>query len=110
MHNREIGTGTLVRVMVVITLSIMVIFIGFMGLIISDPDKNPVHLLFETFSAFGTVGLSIVNTSTLTTNSKIIIILLMFIGRVGPLTLLTGLFITNRTKKYKYAVVDVVIN
>lgn len=110
MRNREIGTGTLVRVMVVITLSIVVIFVGFMGLIISDPDKNPVHLLFETFSAFGTVGLSIVNTSTLTTNSKIIIILLMFIGRVGPLTLLTGLLVTNRTKKYKYAVADVVIN
>lgn len=110
LQNREIGTGTLSRVMVVITLSIVVIFTGFLGLLITDPAKNPVHLLFETVSAFGTVGLSIVNTATLNPNSKIIIIFLMFIGRVGPLTLLTGLFVTNRKKYYKYAVTDIVIN
>jgi trk system potassium uptake protein TrkH len=81
-----------------------------MGLLITDPTKNPVHLLFESFSAFGTVGLSLVNTSTLNENSKWIIIFLMFIGRVGPLTLLSGILVSYRKQYYKYPVQDVIIN
>jgi trk system potassium uptake protein TrkH len=46
-----------------------------------------VEYLFETISAFGTVGLSIGATAKLNTAQKIAIILLMFAGRVGPLTL-----------------------
>jgi potassium uptake TrkH family protein len=89
IRHREIGSGTILRVTVVIILSIVIIFSGFLGLLIFEPSKNPVHLLFESFSAFGTVGLSLVNTATLNENSKWIIIFLMFIGRIGPVTLLT---------------------
>jgi len=45
-----------------------------------------VDVLFEAVSAFGTVGLSLGLTPDLTTVGKILILLLMFIGRVGPLT------------------------
>ena len=45
------------------------------------------ELLFEAVSAFGTVGLSTGITPELSPVSKLIIIALMFIGRVGPLTL-----------------------
>jgi trk system potassium uptake protein TrkH len=110
IRHREIGSSTLIRVLVIITLSIIVILLGFMGLLITDPTKNPVHLLFESFSAFGTVGLSLVNTSTLNENSKWIIIFLMFIGRVGPLTLLSGILVSYRKQYYKYPVQDVIIN
>lgn len=110
IRHREIGTGTILRVIVVIILSIVIIFSGFLALLIFEPAKNPVHLLFESFSAFGTVGLSLVNTATLNENSKWIIILLMFIGRVGPVTLLTGIFISQRKKYYKYPVQDIIIN
>ncbi|HCT31351.1 MAG TPA: ATPase [Bacteroidales bacterium] len=108
--NREIGSGTILRVLVIIVLSVAIIFLGFMGLLISEPTKNPTHLLFESFSAFGTVGLSLANTSSLNENSKFIIILLMFIGRIGPLTLLTGIMVSNRKKYYKYPVQDLIIN
>ena len=47
-------------------------------------------LLFETVSAFATVGLSTGITSALSPAGKIVIIILMFIGRVGPLTFLTA--------------------
>lgn len=110
IKNREIGSATLTRVLVIITLSIVVILTGFMGLLITDPYKNPIHLLFESFSAFGTVGLSLVSTATLSENSKWIIIFLMFIGRVGPLTLLSGILISNKKQYYKYPVQDVIIN
>ena len=108
--NRKIGTSTILRVTVVIILSIVIIFLGFLALLIFEPAKNPVHLLFESFSAFGTVGLSLVNTATLNENSKWIIIFLMFIGRVGPITLLSGIFISKQKKYYKYPEQDVIIN
>jgi Trk-type K+ transport system membrane component len=110
IRHREIGSGTILRVTVVIILSIVIIFSGFLGLLIFEPSKNPVHLLFESFSAFGTVGLSLVNTATLNENSKWIIIFLMFIGRIGPVTLLTGIFISQRKKYYKFPVQDIIIN
>lgn len=49
------------------------------------------ELLFETVSAFGTVGLSANVTPTLSTFSKYVLIIIMFIGRLGPLTLAIAL-------------------
>lgn len=107
---RQIGSETISRVLVVIVLSIVVISSGFFALLITDPLKNPVYLLFETVSAFGTVGLSLVNTPTLSLIGKYVIMGLMFIGRVGPLTLLSGIFISHSKKYYRYPEHDLVIN
>ncbi len=108
--NRQIGTETLTRVLVVVLLSLVVIFSGFFILLITDPGKNPVHLLFESFSAFGTVGLSITNTSTLSSSGKILIMMMMFIGRLGPLTVLMGLFVSDKKRYYSYPKQDLIIN
>ena len=54
------------------------------------------QLAFETFSAFGTVGLSMGITPGLSAIGKIVIIITMFIGRVGPLTLLLALAISQK--------------
>lgn len=108
--NREIGTDTLTRVLVIILLSLAVIFTGFFVLLNTEPGKDPVHLLFECFSAFGTVGLSMVNTAELSNGGKIVIMIMMFIGRIGPLSLLTGLFISDKRKYYTYPREDLVIN
>ncbi len=55
-------------------------------------ENFPLHkILFETVSAFGTVGLSTGITPMLSTYGKIIIIILMFLGRLGPLTIVTSL-------------------
>ena len=77
---------------------------------ITEPSKNPVHLLFEAVSAFSTVGLSLAETSTFSPNGKIVVIFLMFIGRVAPLTLLTGLLLSNKVKYSRYPEIDIVIN
>ena len=47
--------------------------------------------MFETFSAMATVGLSLSLTPALSTASKLIVIILMFLGRVGGLTVLLSL-------------------
>lgn len=66
--------------------------------------------LFEAFSAFGTVGLSMGVTPSLSPAGRWIIILLMFIGRVGPLTFAAALTIRrHRTRQFRYAYEDVVV-
>lgn len=108
--NREIGSGTIIRVLAIIFLSILIITVGFFCLLISEPTKNPIHLLFESVSAFSTVGLSLANTSSFSDTGKIIVILLMFIGRVGPLTLFTGLLLSYRKNYSRYPEIDIIIN
>ncbi|NLZ15071.1 MAG: TrkH family potassium uptake protein, partial [Erysipelotrichaceae bacterium] len=49
-------------------------------------SNRSTSLMFEVFSAFGTVGLSVGITPHLSSGSKIIIALLMFVGRIGPIT------------------------
>jgi Trk-type K+ transport system membrane component len=108
--NREISGGTLVRVLSIILLSIMIIATGFFCLLITEPGKNPVHLIFESVSAFSTVGLSLADTSSFSQSGKIIVILLMFVGRVGPLTLMTGFLISHHKKYARYPEIDIIIN
>ncbi|MFA9392084.1 MAG: TrkH family potassium uptake protein [Prolixibacteraceae bacterium] len=107
---RKIGNETIRRVLVTIVLSVITIFIGFVGVMLADPEKNPTYLLFECVSAYATVGLSIVNTALLSSTSKSIIIVIMFVGRVGPLALLTGIFKIHHMRYHKYPIQDLVIN
>jgi len=108
--NREISNSTLIRVLSIISLSLLIITAGFFCMLISEPGKNPVHLLFESVSAFCTVGLSLADTSSFSQAGKIIVILLMFIGRVGPLTLMTGFLVSYRKKYSRYPEIDIIIN
>lgn len=67
-------------------------------------------LLFETTSAFGTVGLSMGATAELTTYGKLIIIATMFMGRVGPLTMALALMRRIETgRMYNYGKEDVMV-
>lgn len=71
---------------------IAVIFISVFLLLSFQPLSNTRDLLFEAISALGTVGLSLGETETLTSMGKIIICALMFLGRIGPLSLGLALF------------------
>jgi Trk-type K+ transport system membrane component len=89
--------------------SISLIFISTFVLSITEPDKNFINLLFEEISAFGTVGLSTGITSSLSYAGKVIIILTMYIGRIGTLTL--ALALTKRIvyTKYRYSEINVLV-
>jgi trk system potassium uptake protein TrkH len=65
-------------------------------------------LNFEAVSAFGTVGLSMGETPGLGATSKLVIIALMFIGRLGPLTLAIALG-RRRRVEYQYAEEEVLV-
>ena len=69
-----------------------------------------VHLVFEAQSALGTVGLSMNKTSDLTPPGRLLIVLLMFLGRVGPLAVLEAMARRSRRKQpYRLGREDVLI-
>ena len=69
-------------------------------MLITEPGVPVVALLFEITSAFGTCGMSLGITSDLSVTGKVIIMLLMFIGRVGLISFLFTL--GGNTKKLNY--------
>ena len=84
---RRIGTDTIRNAVAIVAIYFLTFFLG--GMIISSIEKLPLlTCLFETASALGTVGLSLGITGSLGTVSRLILISLMFLGRVGGLTLI----------------------
>lgn len=83
---RTIRTGIILRALAIATISMLLVFTGVM--LLAMTEKAPfLTILFEVVSAFGTVGLSMGLTFKLTLFGKIIIICVMFLGKIGPLTL-----------------------
>jgi trk system potassium uptake protein len=104
-----ISSDTISKAYSIALFSISLIFISTFFLSITEPDKSFISLLFEEISAFGTVGLSTGITSSLSYAGKFIIILTMYIGRIGTLTL--ALAITKRIvySKYRYSEINVLV-
>lgn len=86
---RKIPLGVILKAFNVTILALFVICIGTFILSILEPNYTFMQLLFEVTSAFGTVGLSTGITPDLSALSKFIISLIMFIGRLGPMTIAT---------------------
>ncbi|MDD4125438.1 MAG: TrkH family potassium uptake protein [Eubacteriales bacterium] len=103
IYGRRVENSALLRALSLAGIALTSIVIGslLLGLTQSAPFLD---VLFETFSAFGTVGLSTGITSTLNVFGKLIIMLLMYFGRVGILTvtysILIGLNKNKQTIKY----------
>ena len=87
---REYTRTSILKAMSLVFLSLLTIVVGFI-LVASFEQGKPLatseNIIFEVFSAFGTVGLSAGLTPALEVGSKITIIILMFFGRLGPITL-----------------------
>ncbi|HCR48715.1 MAG TPA: ATPase [Bacteroidetes bacterium] len=77
---------------VIISLSLIAIGTGTCIIAALQPELDVLQVAFECFSAYGTVGLTMGITFTLSTESKIVIILLMFLGRVSFYNFLIGIF------------------
>ncbi len=70
-------------------------------LLVLDPQVGPMDALFEMVSAFGTVGLSTGITPGLSAGSKLLSIAMMYLGRLGPLTIAT-LWYFNKGERAEY--------
>jgi trk system potassium uptake protein len=110
IFRREISPMSTRRAFAILTLSVIVIGLSVFFLAIFENEKDLRSLAFESFSAFGTVGLSLGITSQLSDPGKIVIILTMFIGRVSMLTILLAFMRKMVNLKYKYPTEEVLIN
>lgn len=106
----RIGFETISRVLVLVTMSLLIIFAAFVLFAFFEPDKNPLHLFFDTVSMYSTTGLSLVGTANLKVPSQVLTMVMMFLGRVGPLTLLSGIFVSRKAKYAKYPYKNLTIN
>ena len=86
---RNISPENLSKAYLVTILSLGVVCIATFLMCILEPDCTFIQLLFEVISAFGTVGLSTGITPGLSVAGKLIIILVMYTGRIGAFTLLS---------------------
>jgi len=89
LFNYAVSKDLVLRALLILLFGLVSVLGGM--LILSITESAPfITICFETVSAFGTVGLSAGITSALSIVGKYVIILLMFIGRIGPLTLLAA--------------------
>ena len=98
---RELSTDSIRRANAAVITSIIVLAFFVFFVTLSDPQLPLKAIVFECVSAFGTVGSSLGITSELHDTSKILIVLLMFIGRVGVVTLAQGLLKQYKNQNYK---------
>lgn len=117
IFRRTLTPASVGRAIAVFAVSVVVISIATTALMASELGTTPhgesrglfLELLFEIVSAFGTVGLSVGVTRTLSTMGKVIIILVMFIGRLGPLSIALALSRRPSRARYRYAEENVMI-
>lgn len=86
IFGRSLGISEVMKVLALTALSVFLVLTG-LFLVSLTYQGAFIDLVFEVFSAFGTVGLSRGATGELDTFGRLIIIAIMFVGRLGPLTL-----------------------
>ena len=120
--HRRYSNGVIVKAMSLVLLAVATIFISFTLIYIFESDLDmdttllsstkSASLIYEVFSAFGTVGVTVGITPYLSIGSKIVISILMFIGRLGPITffqLLGSKMSIDDQSKYHYVEEDFLI-
>ena len=107
MFERNIHQTVVIKSLAVTMIGLFFVFLTAFLLTITEDAPMSV-ILFESFSAFGTVGLSMGFTPDLSVVGRILIIILMFIGRIGPLTLAFS-FARSKESKVRYPEEDIFI-
>lgn len=85
----------------VVLLALLVLFLAI--ILMRQLSDAPLRaLVFETISAFANVGLSMGITADLPPSAQVLLVVLMFVGRVGTVTVATALALRERTSGYRY--------
>lgn len=109
IFHREIHVLDVFRSYVVIILSTCLVVLATMILSLTESHASLIEILFEITSAFGTCGMSLGLTEHLSSIGKVVMIFLMFIGRVGMISFLYSLGGKAKQTKYHYPKERVII-
>lgn len=107
---RELSHDSIRRSNAALILYLLLAFLAIFLLSMLEPEAGLLAVTFECVSALSTVGSSLDLTPTLGNDSKLLVILLMYIGRVGAFTLLTGLVRQEKKRNYRYPSDNIIIN
>lgn len=108
-YNHRVIPNKLVKQAVMITLFFFFLAMGGYGLLlITHPQVSAMDMMFETFSAMGTLGVSMNVTHQLNIFGRVIIIILTLAGRVGPITILLAV-LQKQTKEIYYAETNILL-
>ncbi len=110
IFNRQLSTDSIRRSNATLVMYLSILFVGIFILSILEPQASLLALTFECISALSTVGSSLNLTPALGDAGKLLVVILMFIGRVGVITLFLGIIPAQKITKYKYPDDNIIIN
>jgi len=108
IQKRAIKPGTVYKALLVVIVAFALIITSSFILLVFEP-YGFTEVIFEVTSAFGTTGLSLGITSSLTTISKVVLIIVMFIGRIGIVALLLVFATREDTNRIRYPEIDMIV-
>ncbi len=109
MFHHSVRTETVHRVSCIVLLSTGALIAGTLLLLVTEQGSGFLDIVFEATSAFGTVGLSLGLTRELTPWGKLIITALMFVGRLGPVTVAMGMARVTDKAPYTYPRTNIMV-
>ena len=110
VFRRQLSVDSIRRSNATLVMYLMILFLGVFVLSVLEPHASLLALVFECTSALSTVGSSLGLTPALGEAGKLFVSLLMFIGRVGVITLVLGFVPPQKHTKYKYPDDNLIIN
>lgn len=110
VFGRQLSHDSIRRSNATVVMSLGVLFLFIFILSILEPKMSIMTLTFECVSALSTVGSSLNATPLLRDESKLLVALLMFVGRVGLITLMLGIVRQKKNTKYRYPNDNIIIN
>ena len=110
VFNRRLSRDSIRRSNATLIFYLMVVAVSFFLITLLEPDLPEMSLLFECISALSTVGSSLDLTPLLGNASKLLLTFLMFVGRVGLLTLVASMMGVPKEKRYHCPSDQIIIN
>lgn len=110
VFGRELSYDSIRRSNATVVMSFGVLFVFIFIISILEPKLSLLTVTFECVSAISTVGSSLNATPLLGYDSKLLVALLMFVGRVGLITLMLGIIKQKKNTKYQYPSGQIIIN
>ncbi|BDI18244.1 Na+-transporting ATP synthase [Nostoc cf. commune SO-36] len=102
LYERKIAINLILKAVGVLVGSVATVILATILISLTDPTLDFIKILFEVVSAFATVGLSTGITGTISTAAKLILIVTMYVGRVGVLLLMSAVLGDPRPTRIHY--------
>ncbi|WP_026464227.1 TrkH family potassium uptake protein [Adhaeribacter aquaticus] len=109
VYRREIKSKSVRQAFAVMLLSFLVIGLATFFILYFNPEQQVIKVAFEAFSAYSTVGLSLGITAELSPMSRLVVIITMFLGRIGTFTLIAGMVTRVKSMSYRYPAESIII-